>query len=73
MNPDPGRDTASAIRDGDALDRAILAARRRVIRRHRQLGIPLVVWRDGQVAEIAAESVDLSRELGEVGPPEGER
>jgi len=30
-----------------------------VIRRHRQLGVPLVIWRDGQVVEVSPESVEL--------------
>lgn len=53
------RDTARLVRDGDAIDRAIVAAHRRVIRQHRLLGIPLVIWRDGKVVEVAPESVRL--------------
>jgi len=55
----PSREIASIIREGTAIDRAIVAARRRVIRRHRQLGVPLVIWRDGQVVEVSPESVEL--------------
>ena len=47
------------LRDGPALERAMVAAQRRVILRHRQLGIPLAIWRDGKVAEVSAESVEL--------------
>ena len=53
------RDPARVLADGDALDRAMVAARRRVILRHRQLGIPLAIWRDGQVVEVSADSVEL--------------
>lgn len=53
------RDIESIIRDGTAIDRAIIAARRRVIRRHRQLGVPLAIWRGGQVVEVPPESVEL--------------
>ena len=59
MSRRPSRDIESIIRDGTAIDRAIVAARRRVIRRHRQLGVPLVIWRDGQVVEVPPESVEL--------------
>lgn len=59
MSARSSRDIASIIRDGTAIDRAIVAARRRVIQRHRQLGVPLVIWRDGQVVEVAPDSVDL--------------
>jgi hypothetical protein len=45
--------------DGAALDRAILSAHRRVILRHRQLRTPLVIWRDGRIAEVDPESVEL--------------
>ncbi len=55
----PKLDPETMVRDGAAIDRAIVAARRRVIRRHRQLGVPLVIWRDGRVIEVAPESVNL--------------
>ncbi len=60
----PRRDIENIIRDGTAIDRAIVAARRRVIRRHRQLGVPLAIWRDGQVVEVPPESVDLPADAG---------
>ena len=59
MSRRPSRDIESIIRDGTAIDRAIVAARRRVIQRHRQLGVPLVIWRGGQVVEVPPESVEL--------------
>lgn len=57
-------DIESIIRDGTAIDRAIVAAHRRVIRRHRQLGVPLVIWRGGQVVEVSPESVELPADTG---------
>lgn len=59
MSARSSQDIASIIRDGTAIDRAIVAARRRVIERHRQLGVPLAIWRDGQVVEVAPDSVEL--------------
>jgi hypothetical protein len=53
------RKTAEALRDGDLLDRAMVAAQRRVILHHRRLGVPLVIWRDGQVVEVDPETVEL--------------
>lgn len=53
------RRTAEALRDGDLLDRAMVAARRRVILHHRLLKVPLVIWRDGQVVEVDPETVEL--------------
>ncbi len=76
MNQRPKRDIESILRDGTAIDRAIVAARRRVVLRHRQLGVPLVIWREGQVAEVSPESVELPADvddgpcLPEAGGPE---
>jgi len=65
MKRESSRDPATILRDGEAIDRAILAAHRRVVLRHRQMGVPLAIWRDGRVVEVAAESIEL--------PPDGER
>lgn len=73
MTQQPERNSEAAIRDGDALDRAIVAARRRVIRRHRQLGVPLVIWRNGEVVEVTPESVELPPDASGVGSRKGER
>ncbi|MEO6486976.1 MAG: hypothetical protein ABIO78_03425 [Thermoanaerobaculia bacterium] len=67
MSPAPPADIAATIMDGITIERAIVAARRRVVETHRRLGIPLVIWRDGKVVEISAESVDLS-EIGRDDP-----
>jgi len=64
MSRRPSRDIESIIREGTAIDRAIVAARRRVIQRHRQLGVPLVIWRGGQVVEVPPESVELPDDAG---------
>lgn len=58
-------DVGRILRDGDAIDQAIVATHRRVILRHRQMSVPLAVWRDGKVVELPPESVEL--------PPNGER
>ena len=73
MNRREAHDTERAVRDGDALDRAIVAARRRVIRQHRLLRVPLAIWRDGQVVEVASESVELPGEVPGTETPERER
>ena len=71
MSQRPSRDIGMILRDGTAIDRAIVAARRRVIQRHRQLGVPLVIWRDGQVVEVPPESVELP--VADGGAKEDER
>lgn len=53
------KDIAAIVRDGTAMNEAIVSAQQRVVRRHRQLGLPLVVWQNGRVVEISAWSVTL--------------
>lgn len=64
MSRRPSRDIEKIIRDGTAIDQAIVAARRRVIHQHRQLGVPLVIWRDGQVVEVPPHSVEPPADAG---------
>lgn len=52
-------DAAAILRDGDAIDRAIVAAHRRVILRYRQLGQSLAIWRDGRVIDVSPDSLTL--------------
>lgn len=49
------KDIAAIVREGSAIDRAFEAARRRVVREHLRLGIPLAIWRDGRVVVIPPE------------------
>ena len=60
----PAKDPEQILRDGEALERAIVRAQRRVVLHHRQLGIPLVIWRDGRVVEVSADSVELPGDGG---------
>jgi hypothetical protein len=62
MTTGPNRDIAAIIRDGTALDEAMTAAVRSVIERHRQTGIPLVVWQDGRIIELSADAAELTLE-----------
>jgi hypothetical protein len=45
------------FRLGWPIDRAIERAVREAIRRHKRLGEPIAVWRDGQVVVLAAEDI----------------
>ncbi len=63
-------DIAQVIRDGLVVDQAIMAARRRVIRRHRQQGVPLAVWKDGHVVELAPDSQEVEEQAGNDDPVE---
>lgn len=46
------QDVALLMEDGAAVDASLRRAFEQTVRRHQQLGLPLVVWRDGQVEEI---------------------
>lgn len=64
------KDSAAILRDGAAIDRAIVLAGYRVVRRHRQLGLPLVIWQHGRVVEVPPESVRLPDDDGASGSTE---
>lgn len=53
------------LRDGAALDRAMDAAARRIVARHRQRGAPLVLWRRGKVVLVSPDKVRLPRPASE--------
>lgn len=65
MTPRRTEEIARILRDGDAIDRAFVAAYRRTVLRHRQQGIPLIVWKDGRVVEVSAHDVELPSEPAE--------
>ena len=56
------KDIERIILDGDIPDRAMVATQRSVILEHRLRGLPLVLWRDGKVVEVPADSVELPEE-----------
>lgn len=53
------KNPGAILRDGTAIDTAIEMAGYDVVRRHRRLGVPLVLWRDGRVVEVPPESVPI--------------
>jgi hypothetical protein len=55
-------DPGAITRDGAAIDAAIARAQPRVMVRHRQLGMPIAIWRDGRVVEIPPESIRIPDE-----------
>ena len=63
MAKHPRKDIGAILRDGAAIDRAFEAARRRVVREHLRLGIPLAVWQDGRVVVISPETAIALLEL----------
>ena len=55
-------DIGRLFRDGTAIDAAMTAAVREAVLQHKQKGMPLAVWRDGKVAWIPPEEIDLESE-----------
>lgn len=51
------KDIARLFREGKPIDDAMNAAVREVVLRHKQLGMPLVVWRDGKCVWIPPEQI----------------
>lgn len=51
------RPNLAALFEDDALDDAIRQAGRDARLRHKQMGVPLVIWRDGKVVEIPPEEI----------------
>ena len=65
MTPRSPSEIEAIMRDDKAVNQAFVAAYRRTVLRHRHLGLPLIVWKDGRVLEVSAEDVELPAELVE--------
>ena len=60
MTQDEPKDIEAIFRDGTLIDRAMLAATREAIKQHKQAGLPMVVWRDGQTVLISPEELEAA-------------
>jgi hypothetical protein len=59
MNQDKPKDLPAIIAETDLVERALRKAWAQALRRHKRLGDPIVVWRDGQVVWIPANEIEL--------------
>ena len=50
-------DMGAIFADGAAIERALTLAVRDAVLRHKRLGQPIAIWRDGRVVEIAPEDI----------------
>ena len=70
-------DIAAAFELGIPIDEAMQEAFQEAVRQHLQAGLPLVVWRDGEIAHVPAveflKSATLNRDatLAEASPDRG--
>jgi hypothetical protein len=51
------REVSAILRQGTLVEAALNAAVREAVLRHRQQGLPLAVWRDGQTIWIPPEEI----------------
>jgi hypothetical protein len=59
MTTDEPRDVRAIMLDSDLVERALREGVIRELIRHKRLGNPIVVWRDGQVVWIPAEEIEI--------------
>jgi hypothetical protein len=57
-NRDQPIDIAQLVTEGSAIDDALKRARRAALMRHKQLGVPVAVWRNGRTEWIPPEQID---------------
>lgn len=55
-------DIGRLMEEGAPIDRAVEEAQAITVRRHRQMGLPLVVWREGRVCWVSADEIPLPGE-----------
>ena len=59
------KDIGAIFEEGTAVDRALAAAYAEAALRHKRMGVPLVVWRDGAVALIPPEEIVVPSEAAQ--------
>ena len=63
MAAESTRDISQLFEDGVAIAEAMNATVREAVLQHKQKGLPLAVWRDGKVAWVSPEGIDLGPDL----------
>lgn len=61
-------DIALDIAIGERAERALRDAFRVALEEHERAGVPVVIWRDGQVAEVDASHLRTERHESEASP-----
>ncbi len=60
MATEPNKDIAAIFREGVLIDRALEAATREAIQKHKQAGQPMVVSRNGKIVLISPEELEAN-------------
>ncbi len=58
MKANRPKDITTIFREGTLIDRALAAAARDAIRRHKQAGVPMAVWRNGKTVLVDAAKLE---------------
>ena len=59
MNTDKPKDVRAIMLETDLVEKALREAVTEALIRHKRLGTPIVVWRDGEVVWIPAEEIQI--------------
>jgi len=60
-DPTPGPSSlAERLRDDALIERALVRAVREALKRHKQAGNPIAVWRDGRVVWIEPDDIPVT-------------
>jgi hypothetical protein len=59
------KDIRALMLDGTEIQRAQRAALKKTLQRHKLLGNPIVVWRDGKVVWVPAEEIQVTDDPSE--------
>lgn len=54
----PAKDIAAVIREGSAIDRALLQAAWEAVQLHKRHGRRMVIWRDGRIVHVRPEELE---------------
>ena len=58
----PRQDIAAIFAEGTQIDDALRQAVREAVRRHKLLGNPIAVWRDGKVCWLQPDEIEIPEE-----------
>jgi hypothetical protein len=55
-----GKSISAIFADGRLIDAAVREAAREAMRRHKEAGLPAVVWRDGRIVHVPPEKIRIA-------------
>jgi hypothetical protein len=60
MTNESPRDISEILSDPNVVIEAINEATQEAVRRHKQMGVPMAIWKDGRVTWVAPEELEQS-------------